>query len=89
MNEKNENYDLKNKDEPTLCTHSAPNSPVWHFLLPSYNFWEALSALQACASALLAWQASWDTYNLGNCNTTPVILLHLYSPDNSYTWTSG
>ena len=33
MNEKNENDDLKNKDEPTACKHSASHSAMRHFLL--------------------------------------------------------
>ena len=29
--QKNKNYDLKNKDEPTACTHFAAHSALRHF----------------------------------------------------------
>ena len=33
---KNKNYDLKSKDEPTACTHSAPHSAVQNKFYSGY-----------------------------------------------------
>ena len=40
MNEKKtreKNDDLKNKEEPTSCTHSAPHSAVRHFFFKKFR----------------------------------------------------